>query len=87
MHSASFDVTYMAAKANLDLVEQLLTRIIDKFTESIATMMLEFTKTINDTFSVRISSLETKLLSIESKLSQPNPQIMTLMYPRLQLPL
>ena len=65
----------MAAKANLDLVEQLLTRIIDKFTESIATMMREFTKTINDTFSVRISSLETKLLSIESKLSQPNPQI------------
>lgn len=56
-------------KANLDMMEMIVTKVTDKFLESVNLMMKEFSKCIGDAIAGKISALETRLSAIEAKLT------------------
>ena len=57
------------SKANMDMIEQIVTRISEKLVESMGKMMQEFAKCLNESVAARMTNLETKLSAIELKLA------------------
>lgn len=59
----------MTAKANLDMMEVIVSKLTDKFIESINIMMREFTKCVSEAISGKIAAVESRLGNIENLLS------------------
>lgn len=59
----------MAAKLTPELIESIVTKVTDKFAETMSVMMKEFTKCFSENFSNKVAAMEMRLAAIEGKLS------------------
>lgn len=56
------------ASANLEMVELIVTKMTEKFTESLNIMLKEFAKCLADSVTAKITAIESRLAVIETKL-------------------
>lgn len=60
----------MAKAVTPEVVEAIVTRVVEKFTEALATITTNLTTVIRDTFNTQLTALNARLDAIEGKIAQ-----------------